>query len=202
MFDMYSLPKSVSKLIEELSKLPGIGPKTASRLAFYLIKNPSLDVKLLGEAFLDLKENLIYCSECHNVADSDPCAICTDKTRDIQVLCVVEEPIDVLVIEKSGSYRGKYHVLGGRLSPLEGITATDLNLASLAPRIKDAQISEVILATNHNVEGETTAMYITKLLGPIGVKISRIASGLPMGSDLEYADEVTLVRAFEGRREV
>ncbi len=199
---MYSLPKSVSKLIEELSKLPGIGPKTASRLAFYLIKNPSLDVKLLGEAFLDLKENLIYCSECHNVADSDPCAICTDKTRDIQVLCVVEEPIDVLVIEKSGSYRGKYHVLGGRLSPLEGITATDLNLASLAPRIKDAQISEVILATNHNVEGETTAMYITKLLGPIGVKISRIASGLPMGSDLEYADEVTLVRAFEGRREV
>ena len=199
---MYSLPKSVSKLIEELSKLPGIGPKTASRLTFYLIKNPSLDVKLLGEAFLDLKENLIYCSECHNVADSNPCAICTDKTRDTQILCVVEEPIDVLVIEKSGGYRGKYHVLGGRLSPLEGITATDLNLVSLAQRIKDTKISEVILATNHNVEGETTAMYITRLLEPLRVKISRIASGLPMGSDLEYADEVTLVRAFEGRREV
>lgn len=199
---MYSLPKSVSKLIEELSKLPGIGPKTASRLAFYLIKNPSVDVKSLGTALLDLKSDLVYCTRCHNVADSDPCVICADHTRESGVLCVVEEPIDVLVIEKSGSFRGRYHVLGGRLSPLEGITATDLNLASLAQRIKDDQITEVILATNHNIEGEATAMYTTKLLVSTEVKISRIASGLPMGSDLEYADEVTLVRAFEGRRAV
>ena len=199
---MYSLPKSVSKLIEELSKLPGIGPKTASRLAFYMVKNQSLDVKSLGEALLDLKANLVYCQECHNVADSDPCVICADSTRESGVLCVVEEPIDVLVIEKSRSFSGKYHVLGGRLSPLEGITAADLNFASLGQRIKDQKIMEVILATNHNVEGETTAMYATKLLEPLGVTITRIASGLPMGSDLEYADEVTLVRAFEGRRAV
>lgn len=199
---MYSLPKSVAKLIEELGKLPGIGPKTASRLAFYLVKNPSIDVKMLGEALLNLKLNLIYCSQCHNVADNDPCVICADPVRDTKLLCVVEESLDVLAIEKSGSYKGKYHVLGGRLSPLEGITATDLNLAVLAQRIAKEQITEVIIATNHNVEGETTAMYIIKLLESTQVKISRIASGLPMGSDLEYADEVTLVRALEGRREV
>jgi len=199
---MYSLPKSVAKLIEELGKLPGIGPKTASRLTFYLVKNQSLDSKAIGEALLNLKADLIYCTSCHNVADSDPCAICADPTRTPGVLCIVEEPIDVLAIEKSGSFHGKYHVLGGRLSPLEGMTANGLNLATLTPRIKAENITEVILATNHNVEGETTAMYVTKLLEPTGVKISRIASGLPMGSDLEYADEVTLVRAFEGRREV
>ncbi|MFA5966962.1 MAG: recombination mediator RecR [Patescibacteria group bacterium] len=197
---MYSLPKSVSKLIEELSKLPGIGPKTASRLAFYLIKNPGMDIKSLGEALLDLKSDLVYCAECHNIADSDPCSICTDKTRDAQILCVVEEAIDVLAIEKSGGYQGKYHVLGGRLSPLEGIAAADLNLASLVERVKNSDISEIIIATNHNIEGETTALYVTKILEATGIKISRIASGLPMGSDLEYADEVTLTRAFEGRR--
>lgn len=199
---MYSLPRSVAKLIEELNKLPGIGPKTASRLAFYLVKNPSLDIKALGEALLNLKQNLIYCSQCHNVADSDPCVICADSVRDNKLLCVVEEPLDVLAIEKSASYKGKYHVLGGRLSPLEGITATDLNLVALAQRVAKEQIAEVIIATNHDVEGEATAMYVTKLLKPTRVKISRIASGLPMGSDLEYADEVTLIRALEGRREV
>ena len=199
---MYALPKSVAKLIEELGKLPGIGPKTASRLAFYLVKNPSMDSRSLGEALLNLKIDLVYCAHCHNVADSDPCIICADAHRNIGVLCIVEETIDVLVIEKSRSFQGKYHVLGGRLSPLEGMTATDLNLASLTQRIKTEKVVEVILATNHNIEGETTAMYITKLLEPIGIKISRIASGLPMGSDLEYADEITLIRAFEGRREV
>jgi len=197
---MYALPKSVSKLIEELGRLPGIGPKTASRLAFYLVKNPSLDIRSLGEALLNLKEDLLYCTQCHNVTDSDPCVVCQDGTRDNNIICVVEEPIDVLIIEKSNSFHGKYHVLGGRLSPLEGITATDLNLTSLVQRISDENIKEVIIATNHNVEGETTAMYITKLLKPLQIQISRIASGLPMGSDLEYADEVTLVRAFEGRR--
>ena len=199
---MYALPKSVSKLIEELSRLPGIGPKTASRLAFYLVKNPNLDVQSLGEALLNLKINLVYCAECHNVADSNPCVICADSTRESSILCIVEEPIDVLAIEKSGSFHGRYHVLGGRLSPLEGITAADLNLASLSQRIKQENIAEVILATNHNIEGEATAMYLTKLLEPTNVKISRIASGLPMGSDLEYADEVTLIRAFEGRRQI
>ncbi|MFH1088638.1 MAG: recombination mediator RecR [Patescibacteria group bacterium] len=199
---MYLLPKSVSKLIDELSQLPGIGPKTAARLTFFLIKSPQMDIKGLGEAFLNLKANLIYCSQCHNIADSDPCAICEDTSRDAKTLCVAEEPIDVLVIEKSGSFKGKYHVLGGRLSPLEGITAEQLELASLVQRVQSDGIVELIIATNHNIEGETTALYIERMLANSHVKITRIASGLPMGSDLEYADEVTLVRAFEGRREV
>ncbi|MBU1092802.1 recombination mediator RecR [Patescibacteria group bacterium] len=199
---MYSLPKSVSKLIDELSRLPGIGPKTAARLTFFLIKSPQMDTKGLGEAFLNLKANLIYCSQCHNIADSDPCAICADTSRDAKTLCVVEEPIDVLVIEKSSSFKGRYHVLGGRLSPLEGITAEQLELASLVQRVQNDGIIELIIATNHNIEGETTALYIERILMECSVKITRIASGLPMGSDLEYADEVTLVRAFEGRREV
>ncbi len=199
---MYLLPKSVSKLIDELSQLPGIGPKTAARLTFFLIKSPQMDTKGLGEAFLNLKASLIYCSQCHNIADSDPCAICEDNSRDTKILCVVEEPIDVLVIEKSGSFKGQYHVLGGRLSPLEGITAEQLELASLVQRVQSDGIVELIIATNHNIEGETTALYIERILKGYPVKITRIASGLPMGSDLEYADEVTLVRAFEGRREV
>lgn len=197
---MYSLPQSVSKLITELSKLPGIGPKTASRLAFYLIKNPRLEVRELGEAFLNLKKDLIYCSQCHNISDKDPCVICADKGRDKASLCVVEEPLDVLVLERSRSFNGKYHVLGGRLSPLDGINAENLNLSSLLTRVKEEDINEVIIATNHNIEGETTAMYVKKLLTPTEVKITRIASGLPMGGDLEYADEITLSRALEGRR--
>jgi len=199
---MYLLPKSVSKLIDELSRLPGIGPKTAARLTFFLVKSAQMDTKSLGEAFLNLKSELIYCSQCHNIADSDPCAICSDTSRDNKLLCVVEEPIDVLAIEKSGSFKGGYHVLGGRLSPLEGITAEQLELASLIQRIQNETIAELIIATNHNIEGETTALYIERMLANSAVKITRIASGLPMGSDLEYADEVTLVRAFEGRREV
>jgi len=199
---MYSLPQSVSKLITELSKLPGIGPKTASRLVFYLIKNANFDVKELGEAFLDLKNDLIYCHKCHNIADNDPCSICEDNKRDNSTLCIVEEPLDVLAIEKSRGFSGKYHVLGGRLSPLEGINAEQLNLSDLADRVKSENIKEVIIATNHNVEGETTAMYIRKILEPTGVLVTRIASGLPMGGDLEYADEITLTKALEGRRGV
>lgn len=197
---MYSLPQSVSKLINELSKLPGIGPKTASRLAFYLIKDPKLEIRELGEAFLNLKKDLIYCHQCHNISDKDPCVICADKNRDSQTLCVVEESLDVLVLEKSRSFNGKYHVLGGRLSPLEGITAEQLNLSDLLSRVTNGGIEEVIIATNHNIEGEATAMYIKKILETANVKITRIASGLPMGGDLEYADEVTLSRALEGRR--
>lgn len=197
---MYALPKSVSKLINELSKLPGIGPKTASRLVFYLIKNPNLDVKELGEAFLNLKKDLVYCNICSNIADSDPCHICMDESRNSKVLCIVEEPLDVVAFEKLRSFTGRYHVLGGRLSPLDGVGAEQLNLHNLLSRIKTDTIEEVIIATNHNVEGEATAMYLKRLIMPMGVNITRIASGLPMGGDLEYADEITLARALEGRR--
>ena len=197
---MYTLPKSVSRLITELSRLPGIGPKTASRLAFYLIRNPHSDVKALGESLLELKSNLVYCGTCHNVSDSDPCSICSDPERDGSVLCVVEEPLDVVAIEKSRGFNGKYHVLGGRLSPLDGISAESLQLADLPIRINTGGFTEVIIATNHNVEGEATAMYIQKLVSSTGVSLTRIASGLPQGGDLEYADEVTLARALEGRR--
>jgi len=199
---MHSLPKSISRLISELSKLPGVGPKTASRLVFYLIKNPNMDIKELGEAFLNLKNDLIYCHQCHNITDSDPCSICSDSSRDNSLLCIVEEPLDVIAIEKSRSFNGKYHILGGRLSPLEGINAEQLNLSDLIEKIKTNEIKEVIIATNHNVEGETTAMYIKKILEPAKVMITRIATGLPMGGDLEYADEVTLAKALEGRRGV
>ena len=199
---MYKLPKSISKLIEEFSKLPGVGTKTASRLTFYLVKNPNMDTTALGEAVLNLRNDLKYCSICHNITDQDPCTICADESREKNILCVVEEPIDLMTIERSHSFKGRYHVLGGRLSPLEGITAADLELHSLLDRVKNEKIDEVIIATNHNVEGETTALYIHKLLADTKIKLTRIASGLPAGSDLEYADEVTLVRAFEGRRQV
>lgn len=197
---MYSLPKSVSKLINELSKLPGIGPKSASRLAVYLIKNPSLDFRDLGEALLNLKQDLVYCSECGNIADHNPCRICSDSARSNKILCIVEELLDVVAIEKLHSFNGKYHVLGGHLSPLDGITAEQLNLNHLVVRVKSKHVEEVIIATNHNIEGEATAMYLKRLLSPTGVKVTRIASGLPIGGDLEYADEVTLARALEGRR--
>jgi recombination protein RecR len=197
---MYSLPKSVSRLINELSKLPGIGPKTASRLAFYLIKNPNLDVRELGEAFLNLKKDLAYCSSCGNITDSNPCHICIDESRSSQTLCIVEEPLDVVAFEKLRSFNGKYHVLGGRLSPLDGMGADQLNLHNLVSRIKTDTIKEVIIATNHNIEGEATAMYIKRLISPTEAVVTRIASGLPMGGDLEYADEITLARALEGRR--
>ncbi len=197
---MYSLPKSISRLIAELSKLPGVGSKTASRLVFYLIKNPSMDIKELGEAFLNLKNDLIYCHQCHNITDSDPCSICLDANRDNSLLCIVEEPLDVIAIEKSRSFNGKYHILGGRLSPLEGVNAEQLNLGDLLEKTKVNEIKEIIIATNHNVEGETTAMYIKKILESTPVIITRIATGLPMGGDLEYADEVTLAKALEGRR--
>ena len=199
---MYQLPKSISKLIEEFSKLPGIGPKTASRLTFYLIKNPNIDIGALGDSVLNLRNDLEHCPICHNITDRNPCVICSDTTRDKKTLCVVEEPIDVMTIERSGSYKGFYHVLGGRLSPLEGIIATDLELNSLLERIKLGDIKELIVATNHNIEGETTSLYIEKLLTGSKIKLTRIASGLPAGSDLEYADEITLIRAFEGRRQL
>lgn len=199
---MQTLPKSIERLINELSQLPGIGPKTASRLAFYLIRNNLVDAKSLGEAFINLKEDIVYCSTCHNIADQDPCRICEDKLRDQSILMVVEEPLDVIALERAG-FGGLYHVLGGHISPLDGIGPNELQIISLVERVKEpSQIREIIIATNPNVEGEATATYLVRALSSTDAKISRIARGLPMGGDLEYADELTLVKALEGRSEV
>jgi len=199
---MQILPKSIERLINELSQLPGIGPKTASRLAFYLVRNQNVDNKSLGEAFLNLKEDIVFCSTCHNIADQDPCKICEDKLRDQSILCVVEEPLDVIALERAG-FMGLYHVLGGHISPLDGIGPNELQIQSLTERLAVCpEIKEVIIATNPNVEGEATAAFMQKSLSGSKVKISRIARGLPMGGDLEYADELTLTRALEGRSEV
>ncbi len=199
---MQTLPKSIERLITALSQLPGIGPKTASRLAFYLVRNSTVDAKGLGEAFLNLKEDIVYCSVCHNIADQDPCKICEDTTRDQSVLAVVEEPLDVIALERAG-FSGLYHVLGGRISPLDGVGPAQLEIDSLVGRLgQHPEITEVVIATNPNVEGEATATYLIKILSESGKKISRIARGLPMGADLEYADDLTLTRALEGRSEV
>jgi len=199
---MQSLPKSIERLISQFSQLPGVGPKTASRLVFYLIRNNTVDLKELSEAVADLKESLVYCSTCYNIAEKDPCGICSDAARDGSVVCVVEEPLDVIALERAG-FGGLYHVLGGHISPLEGIGPKDLKIDSLIKRLDgDKNVKEVIIATNPNVEGEATAAYLVKLLSGRDLRITRIARGLPMGGDLEYADELTLSRALEGRNEV
>jgi len=194
-----TMPKSIQRLIDQLSQLPGIGPKTASRLAFYLVRNQNTDVGELGGAFTKLREDLVYCEQCCNIADQNPCKICADKSRDNSLICVVEEPLDVIALERAG-YKGKYHVLGGRIAPLDGIGPKDLNIKSLLSRLEsNKEITELILATNANVEGEATAAYLIKVLKSFDIKITRIARGLPVGGDLEYADELTLSRALEGR---
>jgi len=199
---MQTLPKSIERLINELSQLPGIGPKTASRLVFYLVRNANIDHQGLGEAFLNLKEGIVYCETCHNIADQNPCKTCEDKMRDQSLVCVVEEPLDVIALERAG-FGGLYHVLGGHISPLDGIGPQQLQIQSLVERLSlHPEIKEVIVATNPNVEGEATATYLQKALANSQVKVSRIARGLPMGGDLEYADELTLTRALEGRSEV
>jgi len=192
---------SLSRLIEELQRLPGIGPKTAQRLAFYLLKVPREEATVLAYTILEMKDRIRVCSICFNIGEEDNCEICRDGTRDETLLCVVEEPNDLLAIERTGEYKGYYHVLQGSLSPLEGRGPDDIRVRELIDRLKDGQVREVIIATNPNVEGEATALYLGKLLKPIGVRITRIAMGLPMGGDLEYADEVTLSRALEGRRD-
>ncbi|MBI5167644.1 MAG: recombination protein RecR [candidate division NC10 bacterium] len=192
---------SLSRLIEELQRLPGIGPKTAQRLAFYLLKVPREEASVLAYTILEMKDRIRVCSICFNIGEEDKCKICRDGTRDETLLCVVEEPNDLLAIERTREYKGYYHVLQGSLSPLEGRGPEDIRARELINRLKDGQVREVIIATNPNVEGEATAFYLGKLLKPIGVRITRIAMGLPMGGDLEYADEVTLSRALEGRRE-
>jgi len=197
---MFKSSESVDRLIEEFSKLPGIGRKTAMRLAFYILKEDKSEADRLAQALLDVKERVKYCSICFNITETDPCFVCQDEKRDKSIICVVEEANDVLALEKTGEYKGLYHVLGGALSPLDGIGPDNLRAKELLLRLKDG-VSEVILATNPNVEGEATAIYLSKLIKPLGIKVTRIARGLPVGGDLEYADQVTLMRALEGRRE-
>jgi recombination protein RecR len=195
-----SFPDSLTRLIEELQRLPGIGPKGAQRLAFHLLKTPREQTERLVDALRDVKERVTYCSVCNNITDIDPCAFCSSDARDGAIICVVEEPQNVSAIEKTREFKGMYHVLMGALSPLQGIGPDDLRIKGLLARVNDG-VSEIILATNPNVEGEATAIYLARLLKPLGVKVTRIAMGVPVGSDLEYADEITMTRAMEGRRE-
>jgi recombination protein RecR len=196
-----SLPTPLTRLIEELQRLPGIGPKGAQRLAFHILKTPREQADRLADALRDVKEHVTYCSVCNNITDVDPCGYCHNTARNQNVICVVEEPQNVTAIERTREFKGVYHVLMGALSPLEGIGPDDLKIKSLLARVTNG-VTEVILATNPNVEGEATAIYLARLLKPLGVKVTRIAMGVPVGSDLEYADEVTMHKALEGRREV
>jgi recombination protein RecR len=190
----------VSRLIEELGKLPGIGPKSAARLAYYLLRTPEAEAKALAEAIIAVKDKTVLCSSCQNVTDFDPCAICSSEERCHGIICVVKEPLDILALERTGRYTGVYHVLHGVLSPMDGIGPEDLKIKELLARIETGSVEEIIMATNPNLEGEATAMYIQKLLSPLGLRITRLARGLPVGSDMEYADEVTLTHALEGRQ--
>lgn len=196
---MRLIPKTVQDLIDEFSRLPGIGPKTAQRLTFYLLRGSKERTDSLGKAVSGLKENIKICSVCSNLAESDPCVICSDVKRDQGIIMVLEEPLDIIAFEKTGHYNGVYHVLHGAISPVDGIGPDDLYIKQLLDRVHQGGVKEIILATNINVEGEATAMYIQKIIAPLDIKITRIARGLPVGSDIEYADEVTLSRALEGR---
>ncbi|WP_369382643.1 recombination mediator RecR [Lysinibacillus fusiformis] len=195
-------PEPISKLIDSFMKLPGIGPKTAARLAFFVLSMKEEDVLSFSKALVDAKRNLSYCSVCGNITDVDPCHICTDKQRDHSIICVVQDTKDVIAMEKMRDYNGMYHVLQGAISPMDGIGPEDINVASLLVRLHDEGVQELILATNSTIEGEATAMYISRLVKPSGIRTTRIAHGLPVGGDLEYADEVTLSKAMEGRREL
>jgi recombination protein RecR len=192
----------LAKLVEQLQRLPGIGAKSAQRLAFHVLKTPREEVDRLTDAMRDVKDRVTYCSICSNITDVDPCYYCTDSGRDPRIICVVEEPENVTGVEKTRDFKGLYHVLMGALSPLHGVGPDDLKIKSLLTRVSAGTVEEVILATNPNVEGEATAIYLAKLLKPLGVRVTRIAMGVPVGSDLEYADEVTMHKAMEGRREV
>ena len=199
---MAYFPDPVARLIEALQRLPGVGPKTAQRLTFFLLKRPADEVNELATALTELKTRIIHCTRCWNVTEEDPCRICRDPARDARSLCVVEEPNDLLALERTGEFKGRYHVLLGALSPLDGIGPEDIKVRELLDRLEAASVREVILATNPSVEGEATAIYLAKLLRPLGLRITRIARGLPVGGDLEYADEVTLSKALEGRKEM
>ena len=197
-----SLPEPLTRLVEQLQKLPGIGAKGAQRLAFHVLRTPREETERLCDAIRDVKERVTYCSICNNITDVDPCPYCTSDSRDHQLICVVEEPQNVSVVEKTRGFKGVYHVLMGALSPLHGVGPDDLKVKGLLERVGLGGVTEVILATNPNVEGEATALYLARLLKPLGVRVTRIAMGIPVGSDLEYADEVTMSRAMEGRRDI
>ncbi len=193
---------AVQDLIDELGHLPGVGPKSAQRIAFHLLAADAIDVQRLAQAITIVKERVRFCATCGNVAESEQCRICADPRRQEDVLCVVEEPKDVVAIERTREYRGRYHVLGGAIDPMNGVGPDDLRIRELMTRLSDGKVQEIIIATDPNIEGEATATYLARMLVPMGVTVSRLASGLPVGGDLEYADEVTLGRAFEGRRQV
>lgn len=193
---------AVQDLIDELGRLPGIGPKSAQRLAFHLLQVDPADARRLADAIVRVKDRVRFCARCFNVAEAPECHVCRDPRRDPRLLCVVEEPRDVVAIERTREFRGRYHVLGGAISPIDGIGPEDLHVKELLGRLDDESVDEVIIATNPNIEGEATASYLARLLQPLGVRVTRIASGLPVGGDLDYADEVTLGRAFAGRRDV
>ena len=195
-------PEPIAKLFDSFMKLPGIGPITAVRLAFFVLKMKEEDVLDFGKALVNAKRNLTHCSVCFNITDRDPCSICDDQYRDRSVICVVQDPKDVIAMEKMKEYHGLYHVLHGAISPMDGVGPEDIKVAELLKRLQDEEVQEIILATNPNIEGEATAMYISRLVKPSGIRFTRIAHGLPVGGDLEYADEVTLSKALEGRREL
>jgi recombination protein RecR len=192
----------VQELIDELGRLPGVGPKSAQRIAFHLLKLPRDDALRLALAITEVKDRVSFCRRCFNVAEGEECELCLDARRDHTVVCVVEEPRDIVAVEKTGEFRGRYHVLQGAISPIEGVGPDQLRVKELLARLEPEEITEVILCTNPNIEGEATAMYLSRLLKPLGLRVTRIASGLPVGGDLEYADELTLGRALEGRREI
>jgi len=193
--------EAINRLIQEFNKLPGIGPKSAQRIAFYLLRASDEQSRLLAEAILSLKQKITLCSTCFNVTESDPCPICRNDQRDHSQICIVEQPQDILALEHTGIYHGRYHVLHGAISPTEGIGTEDIRIRELLNRLQDGSVKEVILATNPTLEGEQTAMYLSQLISPLGIKVTRLARGLPFGTELEYADDVTLTRAIEGRQE-
>jgi len=193
---------SFARLVAELAKLPGVGRKTAARLAFHILRQPDSAASALADAVLELKRNIRFCSRCFHVTEEDPCSLCTDAARDDRLLCVVEQPQDLLAIERSHVFKGRYHVLHGALSPLDGVGPEDLKLGELMARLGEGEVEEVLLATNFTVEGEATALYIARLIKPLGIRVTRPAHGIPVGSDLEYIDEATVSSAVEGRREV
>jgi recombination protein RecR len=193
--------EAINKLIQEFNKLPGIGPKSAQRLAYHLLRAPDEQTKLLAEAILSLKQKVVLCSTCFNVTESDPCPTCRSDERDRSKICIVEQPQDILALEHTGIYKGLYHVLHGAISPTEGIGADDIRIKELLSRLQDGSVNEAILATNPNLEGEQTAMYLSRLISPLGIRVTRLARGLPFGTELEYADDVTLTQAIEGRQE-
>lgn len=197
-----AIPQSVTQLIEAFSRLPGVGPKTASRLTYYLLRAPDELSQTLSTALADLKSKTRYCSICFNITEQDPCPICRDESRDASQVVVVEEPLDVLAVERTGAYEGRYHVLHGAISPVEGIGPEDLKIRELVARVEGGEVREVIIATNPGMEGDATAMYVQRELAPTGVRVTRLARGLPTGGDLEYVDSVTLLRALQGRQEM